>query len=150
MSRPLSLKQVSQAMGVSIDTLRYYERIGLLPRVKRSVSSRQRTYTEIDLSWVDFFLQCKQAGMSINDMQTLARLHREGNTTAEQIRQLFETHRVQIAAQLTALTKHLEVVDFKINYYKGLEAQQQNIPRPDDEDKMIAQRPHLEKKDKQL
>ncbi|MBC8098931.1 MAG: MerR family transcriptional regulator [Armatimonadetes bacterium] len=142
-TQQISIKRTAELMGVSVDTLRYYERIGLLPRVRRTASGR-RGYTDVDLSWIDFLLQCKKSGMSIEDMQEVSKLHQAQTTTPAEIRYLFEAHRTRIQARLHELERHLHIVQHKVEFYQALEAQQAAIPRPDDDDKVSAQREKLD------
>lgn len=133
MAEQFSIKQAATLSGVSVDTLRYYERIGLLPSVVRAASGHRR-YTALDLSWIDFLAQLRRAGMSIQQMQQFVQLHQDGATTAAQIHSLLVAHQHTIEERLRELIAHLAVVQHKLQYYHALEQQgkAQAIPRPTD------------------
>ncbi|WP_243167264.1 MerR family transcriptional regulator [Acetobacterium malicum] len=60
----MTIKEAAERTGISIDNLRYYERIGLFPEIPRS-SSGMRDYDEMSLHWIDFAMRFKRGGMSL-------------------------------------------------------------------------------------
>ena len=76
----MNIKKASELTGVSADTIRYYERIGLIPPVKRSEGGI-REFDEDDLRWIKFSRQMRNAGISIEKLIEYLSLFREGNST---------------------------------------------------------------------
>ncbi len=81
MSQELNIQKVAHVTGLSVHTLRYYEKIGLLDLVVRT-SSGYRHYTEADLSWIEFLKRLRETGMPIATMQKFAELRRKGTTAS--------------------------------------------------------------------
>ncbi|MFE5493136.1 MerR family transcriptional regulator [Streptomyces virginiae] len=125
MSQSLSLTQtrytiseVAARTGLSQHTLRWYERIGLMPHVDRSHSG-QRRFTDRDLDWLAFVGKLRATGMSVADMVRYAELVREGEHTRGERRELLERTRREVRARITELTDALAVLDYKIDMYAG-------------------------------
>jgi 4-carboxymuconolactone decarboxylase len=78
---PLTIAEVAAVSGLSAQTLRYYERIGLLDPAAR-VHGGQRRYSAIDLAWLAFLQRLRATGMPIRDMQRFAKLRRQGDETS--------------------------------------------------------------------
>lgn len=117
----LSIAEASDRTGLSIDTLRYYERIGLLDPPARDSGGR-RTYTDDDLGWLAFLMRLRTTGMPIRVMQRYAQLCREGAETYEGRRQLLIEQRAAVRARIAELTECLDVLDYKIENYAALVA----------------------------
>ncbi|BEV16687.1 hypothetical protein HBDW_34750 [Herbaspirillum sp. DW155] len=79
MTTSLTIAQAADATGLSVYTLRYYERIGLLDPVERR-DNRHRRYTQEDLNWIDFLKKLKATGLPVRAMLRYAELRRAGNT----------------------------------------------------------------------
>ncbi|MBW4473933.1 MAG: MerR family transcriptional regulator [Stenomitos rutilans HA7619-LM2] len=107
--------------------MRYYERNGLLEPVDRA-SSGHRRYCEEDIARIEFLTRLRATGMPIRQMQEFARLFREQPDAIGDRRQLLEVHEQQVQAHIQELQRNLEVIQWKIGYYKGLEARQQADP----------------------
>ncbi|MGW6618720.1 MerR family transcriptional regulator [Streptomyces erythrochromogenes] len=123
MSQSLSLTQtrytiseVEARTGLSQHTLRWYERIGLMPHVDRSHSG-QRRFTDKDLDWLGFVGKLRATGMSVADMVRYAELVREGEHTVVERRELLERTRREVRARIGELTDALAVLDYKIDMY---------------------------------
>lgn len=95
----MNIKQVSEEKGISADTLRYYERIGLIPPVNRT-NGGIRDYTEEDLRWVDFTLCMRSAGLSIESLTEYIRLYSAGDETILARRDLLMEESEQLAKKL--------------------------------------------------
>src|SRR5215472_4466976 len=87
----LSIQQVAELTGLSIDTLRYYERIGLIEPVSRA-SSGHRRYRQKDLDWIGLLINLRETGMPLAEMLHFAELRRLGDATASERLQLLEQH----------------------------------------------------------
>jgi DNA-binding transcriptional MerR regulator len=115
----LPIAEVSARTGLSIDTLRYYERAGLISGVGRT-GGGQRRYAAADLEWLGFLLRLRDTGMSISDMQQFAHLRAEGpSTVADRLRLLCQ-HRDAVNARIQLQRSNLRDLDKKIDYYQGL------------------------------
>ncbi|WP_251050619.1 MULTISPECIES: MerR family transcriptional regulator [unclassified Streptomyces] len=113
-----TISEVEARTGLTQHTLRWYERIGLMPHVDRSHSG-QRRFTDKDLSWLDFVGKLRTTGMSVADMVRYAELVREGEHTVDERRELLERTRREVRARIGELTDALAVLDFKIDLYVG-------------------------------
>lgn len=87
MMEGMSIKQFSQLTGITADTLRYYEKIGLLPPVPRTESGI-RSYDANCLAWVQLIQQLKASGLMLEEIQEYIRLARAGSTTLEKRKSL--------------------------------------------------------------
>ncbi|MGW0748665.1 MerR family transcriptional regulator [Streptomyces sp. NPDC002587] len=121
MSRSLTqtrytISEVEARTGLTQHTLRWYERIGLMPHVDRSHSG-QRRFSDGDLNWLAFVGKLRATGMSVADMVRYAELVREGEHTVDERRDLLERTRRDVRARLSELTDALAVLDYKIDLY---------------------------------
>ncbi|MEU7552191.1 MerR family transcriptional regulator [Streptomyces sp. NPDC044571] len=113
-----TISEVEARTGLSQHTLRWYERIGLMPHVDRSHSG-QRRFTDDDLGWLAFVGKLRSTGMSVADMVRYAELVREGEHTVDLRRELLEQTRREVRARITELNDALAVLDYKIELYTG-------------------------------
>ena|SRR5436305_1890569 len=123
METDLSIQEVARETGLSIDTLRYYERIELIEPVRRA-SSGHRRYTQEDISWITLLIRLRKTGMSIAQMIRFAHLRRQGSATITQRRIMLEDHQRSLEEQMQQLEQHMEALQHKITIYKEREAQQ--------------------------
>ncbi len=115
----LSIETAAEVTGVSRHTLRYYERIGLLPPVRRAPSGHRR-YSEDDLGWVRFLTLLRRTGMSIHDTQRFVELTRAGDHTIADRVEVLTAHRDRLVAELAELGGFLEAIEMKIDIYQGI------------------------------
>lgn len=115
---PLTVSEVAERIGLSTDTLRWYERIGLLERVGRD-SSGHRRYTAGDVEWLLLLIRLRATGMSVRDMKRYAELVREGEHTEPERLALLEAHRDGVVAHIAELQRHLAVIEHKVRAYRG-------------------------------
>ncbi len=106
--------------GVTIHTLRYYERLGLILDIRRD-SNNYRRYSEADIEWIRFLLQLKATGMPLTKMQIFADLRRRGDHTARQRREMLEAHRKSVEQQISNLNDCLTMIDYKIDIHRQKE-----------------------------
>jgi DNA-binding transcriptional MerR regulator len=105
---------------LSIDTLRYYERIGLVDPPARDSGGR-RSYSEEDLGWLAFVTRLRTTGMPIRMMREFAQLRHHGDLTAGRRKQILVEHRGDVRARIAELQTCLEVLDYKIDHYAVVE-----------------------------
>ena len=104
--------------GFSLDTLRYYERIGLLFDIERSPSN-QRVFTDEDLEWLGVLRCLRDTGMPIATMQRYAALAREGSGTHKARLDLLREHAVEVAERIGALKEQEQHLHGKIKWYES-------------------------------
>jgi len=113
----LTISAAAEASGLSIDTLRYYEKEGLtLHRPGRS-SSGQRRYTEENVRWLDTLVMLRRTGMPIRGIKAFVELYRVDGSEADRL-SILEAHRVHVIEQLVEVQTHLDAINRKIDYYK--------------------------------
>ena len=115
----LSIAEVAALTGLSKDTLRYYEKAGLIEAVVRS-SGGQRRYVSGDLDWLAFLLRLRATGMSIADMRRFAELRRSGDASVPARLELLTRHHDDVRAHLASLQGHLDALSSKITHYRRL------------------------------
>jgi DNA-binding transcriptional MerR regulator len=121
MTSEFTIQQVSEATGLSIHALRYYEKAGLLAPIQRA-SNGHRRYSAEDIVWLEFLVRLRETGMPIQKVLAFANLVRQAPDRVSERRVLLEKHRELIQKNLEELTNHLQVIDLKIQHYKHLEA----------------------------
>ena len=125
----MQIADVSDKYGLSQDTLRYYERIGLIPPVNRRPSGI-RDYTEEDLRWVEFMACMRSAGLSIEALIEYVALFRKGDQTKDARRAILVQQRNALAARIGELQQTLDRLDMKIaRYYDGVAVAEQRLGR---------------------
>lgn len=118
MSDQYTIKQFAALTDVSVHTLRYYEKIGLIDPVERAANGHRR-YTQKDVTRVEFLKRLRATGMPISEMQRYVRLYHQGDTTAIERQEMLETHREVVRQQMDLLHETLAMIDGKIrNYYE--------------------------------
>lgn len=115
-----SIAQAAANTGLSIDTLRYYERIGLVEPPARDTGGR-RTYSDADLAWLHFLTRLRTTGMPIRMMREYAQLRQRGTATAARRRQILIEHRAEVRDRVTELQSCLDMLDHKIENYEQIE-----------------------------
>ncbi|WP_349673202.1 MerR family transcriptional regulator [Lacrimispora sp.] len=113
----MTIAEVSKKYDLTADTLRYYERIGLIPHVTRN-SSGNRDYTEEDCRWVHFIKCMRSAGLSIEVLIEYVSLFQHGNDTIDARKELLLEQRRQIADKIEELRNTLKYLDTKIEGYE--------------------------------
>ena len=119
MPAQLSILQAALATGVSADTLRFYERTGVLERIARAANGH-RIYGEKDLARIHFISKMRATGMTLDVIRRYAQLVRQGESTAQERRLLLQAHRQAVVAKLDELKSVLEVLDHKIEAYRSI------------------------------
>ncbi|MFI7007262.1 MerR family transcriptional regulator [Streptomyces sp. NPDC050145] len=111
-----TISEVVACTGLTAHTLRWYERIGLLPDVDRSHTG-QRRYNNRDLDWLAFVGKLRLTGMPVAHMVRYAELVRLGEHTFDERRELLESTRRDVLNRIAELRDTLAVLDFKIDLY---------------------------------
>lgn len=117
----LSIGEAAQRLGVSVHTLRYYEREGLLnvPRTEQVQQARsaQRRYGESELELLRFLLALRATGMPMGLIRRYMALVRLGDGTVTERRELLVEHQRAVTAQIAALGNNLKAIEHKIGKY---------------------------------
>ena len=113
----MTITEVSQKYDMTADTLRYYERIGLLPSVNRNASGI-RNYTEEDCNWVHFIKCMRGAGLSIEVLVEYVTMFQQGNSTIKARKELLVEQRSRLAENIREMQQTLERLDKKIDGYE--------------------------------
>ncbi|MCI8815301.1 MAG: MerR family transcriptional regulator [Angelakisella sp.] len=112
----MTIAEVSRQYSVPVDTLRYYERIGLLPPVNRSKSGF-RDYTESDCQWVSFIKCMRSAGIPVEALIDYVTLFQQGDATREARRQILVEQRELLQARVEEQQRTLDYLSRKIQSY---------------------------------
>ena len=115
----MTIAEVSKKFEMTADTLRYYERIGLLPAVNKN-NSGNRNYTEEDCHWVQFIKCMRSAGLSIEILIVYVSLFQQGNATIGARKELLQEQRKRITDKVEELQNTLKYLDTKIDGYEEL------------------------------
>ena len=113
-----SIGEFSKKCGLSIDTLRYYEKEHLI--YCQRDSNNRRCYDETDIKWIEFILRLKQTGMSIKDMKVYAHLRYQGNDTIPERLNLLFQQLEQLYQQQREINNHINFLKQKIILYQEL------------------------------
>ena len=112
----MTLAEVSKKYNLTADTLRYYERIGLLPPVPRTQGGF-RDYDEESCRWIELMKCMRSAGVQIDALIEYVRLFRQGDATAAQRKALLEQQRVQLTVRMEEMQRSLDRLNDKIDMY---------------------------------
>lgn len=113
----MTITEVSKEYDLTQDTLRYYERIGLIPPVHRNKSG-VRDYTEEDLGWVGFIKCMRAAGLPIEVLIEYVALYQKGDSTRDARKELLIEQRVILRKKMEEMKKTIERLDYKISTYE--------------------------------
>ena len=115
----MTIKEASQVTGVSADTLRYYERIGLIPQVPRNESGI-RNYDEASIGWINFIKCMRGAGLPIEALIEYVALCKEGDKTEASRKAILIEQRDILQQRIESLQKTLVKLNYKIDNYGHL------------------------------
>jgi DNA-binding transcriptional MerR regulator len=113
----LTISGAAEMSGLSVDTLRYYEKEGLsLHRPERSASG-QRRYTEEDVRWLGTLVMLRRTGMPIREIRRFVDLYRVEGSEPQRLA-ILEAHREHVLEELNEVQTHLDAINRKIDLYK--------------------------------
>ena len=113
----MKIAEVSEKYGLSVDTLRYYERVGLIPPVHRNESGI-RDYDELDLQRVDFIKCMRGAGLPVEVLIEYMELVQQGDKTVDARKEILIEQRDLLAARMEEMKKTLDRLNYKIEVYE--------------------------------
>ncbi|WP_405162800.1 MerR family transcriptional regulator [Nocardia sp. NBC_01499] len=114
----LSIGQVAARTGLSVHTLRLYERDGLLAGPVRRDSAGRRAYTEADVQWLSYCIKFRASGMPLATIRRFADLARHGPDTQRERLELLLEHQQHVTAKIAELTECLDVISDKVRTYE--------------------------------
>lgn len=115
----MTIAEVSKKFGVTADTLRYYERIGILPPVPRTKGGI-RDYDEDSCRWIELMKCLRSAGVQIEALTEYSALYRQGDATMERRKEILVEQRVQLEARMGEIQNSLDRLNYKIANYEAL------------------------------
>lgn len=113
----MTIAEVVKQYGLTADTLRYYERIGLLPNVRRT-NGGMRDYSEEDCRWVEYIKCMRAAGISVDALIEYVKLFHQGIETIPARKRLLLEQRAQIVARIDEMNDILAKLDWKLDGYE--------------------------------
>jgi MerR family transcriptional regulator, aldehyde-responsive regulator len=113
----MKIAEVSEKFGMSADTLRYYERVGLIPAVHRNEGGI-RDYDELDLRRVDFIKCMRGAGLPVEVLIEYMGLVQQGDQTIEARKEILKEQRNLVVARMEEMQKTLDRLNYKIEVYE--------------------------------
>ena len=111
-----SIGQVAKKLGLTAHTLRYYDKEGLLPFVRKG-SSGARVFEDEDVDWLIIIECLKGTGMQLKDIKKYMDLCQQGDATVGERLELFKRQKEKLEQQMAVFRQYMEKIDFKIAYY---------------------------------
>jgi DNA-binding transcriptional MerR regulator len=112
----MTIKEAAEKTGISIDNLRYYERIGLIPEVPRTESGI-RDYDEMSIHWIEFAMRFKKAGVSLEAIREYIQLAMQGESTKETRRDILLEAKAGLEKKSHDINEAMDVINYKIDTY---------------------------------
>jgi DNA-binding transcriptional MerR regulator len=132
--RGISIAEAAERSGVSVHTLRYYERAGLVVTTVDRTAGGRRRYHQLDLDWIKICTRFRATGMPIRTIRRYAELVIAGRGNEKDRLELLESHRSDVLTKLAELQECLDLIDHKVDVYRGRleagDADQLWAPRP--------------------
>ena len=115
----MSIAEAARRTGVSVHTLRYYERAGLVVTAVGRTAGGRRRYHQLDLDWIVVCTRLRATGMPIRTIRRYAGLVSAGPGNEQERLALLEAHRAEVTARLAEVRENLKLIDHKIGVYRG-------------------------------
>ncbi|MBD5784946.1 MerR family transcriptional regulator [Cellulosimicrobium terreum] len=115
----LTIAEAAATSGLTVHTLRYYERDGLMLDAVDRAPSGHRRYTEQDLGWIALINRLRATGMPIREVRAYADLVRDGDGNEAERLALLRAHRERVLAEMESVRTHLAAIERKIDAYEG-------------------------------
>lgn len=112
-----TIKEAAEITGISIDNLRYYERIGLIPEVPRTISGI-RDYDESSLNWIEFAMRFKKGGMSLEAIREYIQLAIQGEGTKPARKEILLEAKEELEKKMVKIQESLDVINYKLGTYE--------------------------------
>lgn len=115
----LSIAEAARRTAVSVHTLRYYERVGLVVNAVERTTGGRRRYRKLDLDWIKVCTKLRATGMPIKTIRAYAELVCAGRGNEQERLALLEAHRADVVARLAEQQECLKLIEHKIDVYRG-------------------------------
>jgi DNA-binding transcriptional MerR regulator len=115
----VSIAEAARRTGVSVHTLRYYERAGLVVTTVDRTAAGRRRYRQLDLDWIKICTRLRATGMPIRVIRHYAELVSAGRGNEHERLALLEAHRADVVAKIAELNENLRLIDHKVDVYRG-------------------------------
>lgn len=127
-----SISEVADKMNLTVPTLRYYDNIGLLPKLKKDKSGN-RSFTEENIETVRVIQYLKKSGMQLTEIKEFMKWCQQGDSTIEKRLNLFKKQKENVLAEIERLQETLNLIKYKEWYYTkalkdGTEQYMKNMP----------------------
>lgn len=116
----MTIAEVSKKYNLTQDTIRYYEKEGLIPTIPRTESGI-RNFDEESCNWIEFIKCMRNAGLEIEVLKEYVKLFREGKSTVAKRKELLEKQREKLLQKQRSINETLERLNYKINLYDEIE-----------------------------
>ena len=113
----MNIKSASDLLGISADTIRYYERVGLVPPITRT-STGIRDFQVQDIETLEFIKCFRSAGVSVDSLVDYMSLYQKGDETREERLGILEEEKQKLEERLSQLQTALNRLNLKIKFYK--------------------------------
>ena len=120
-AKNMTIAEVSKKYNLTQDTIRYYEKEGLIPTVPRTESGI-RNFDEESCNWIEFIKCMRNAGLEIEVLKEYVKLFREGKSTVAKRKELLEKQREKLLQKQRNINETLERLNYKINLYDEIES----------------------------
>lgn len=115
------IKEVSEKYNITKDTLRYYEKCGVIPEIQRDKNGI-RVYSKQDLDWIEFVICMRSAGLTIDVLKEYAELSNLGDSTFKERHDLLETQKIKLIEERNNIDLMINKLEYKVKVYeKALE-----------------------------
>jgi DNA-binding transcriptional MerR regulator len=118
-ARGLSIAEAARRSGVTVYTLRYYERVGMMPKPPARTGGGSRRYHAAELEWIDVCTKLRAIGMSTQLIRQYVDLVRAGPGNEHRRLELLESHRADVLERMAKMAESLELIEHKIAAYRG-------------------------------
>lgn len=115
----MTIAEVSKKYNITPDTIRYYEKIGLIPHVPRNKSGI-RDFDENSCNWIEFIKCMRSAGLSIEVLTQYISLFNQGNKTAKARKELLVEQRKKLLEKQEDINRTIKRLDYKIEIYDDI------------------------------
>lgn len=113
----MTIKEVSEILGISQDTLRYYEKVGMIPHVTRT-SGGIRNYQEDDIEWISLVTCMRNAGLPVKIIVDYLTLYQKGDSTLKERCELLKEQYLRLLEQKKQIDEMIEKLNYKISRYE--------------------------------
>lgn len=112
-----SMKYIIDHYDITANTLRFYEKEGILKNISRNASGR-RIYNDENIEWINFIRALRSTGMPINKIKEYVELYELGDDTLAQRKEMMMQHKIEIQNKIDEDLKHLELISYKVAMYE--------------------------------